>query len=192
MDNFNGGKFLVSIFAGFLAFFMFYFLITFMLGHLGVTPYGKFNKEYFGGKDRAITQALIKDNPEKYKVMLDEKTKFDNMFMTPWAGFMACILVGVIGGNFGVAASMVTASLLMLMLTSFGYLAGDPAKSFLIFVFIALSTIGGVTGQFISPLVKTFVKEQNEIDDAKRAEIRAKALEVEKEKEEEEKEDTKS
>lgn len=178
MNDFNGGRFFVSIFAGTVAFFMFYFLITFMLGHLGVTPHGKFMKEYFGGKDRAVTIELVKADPDKYQQMLDEKTKFDNMFITPWAGFMGCIIVGVIAGSYGVMAATVTA--ILLTFTFYGHLEGDPAKNLLVFVFIALSAIGGITGQYLSPLISKYVKDQNEIDDAKRAEIRAKALENEK------------
>ncbi len=89
-------KLFAAFFTGNLVFVFFYAGICWLVSRLDVTPYGRFVNTFFKGRDPKQAQAYIEAHKALFDRMLPEAVHFSNLVITPFAGFVMGIIMGLI------------------------------------------------------------------------------------------------
>lgn len=141
-----------TVFAGNLVFFFLSSLITWVLGALGVTPYGRFVKTFFKGRTREEAQAFIDANRDLLAQMLPDAMRFSNLVIMPFSSLVTGIVAGLIissahkegGVKRGIIWSLITIAPMAAFLV--GKAKGAPEVLAYLPLMAAAVALGGAIG----------------------------------------------
>ncbi|HBG47063.1 MAG TPA: hypothetical protein DDW94_08750 [Deltaproteobacteria bacterium] len=151
-----------AVFAGNMLFFFFYAGVAWALTFFNITPYGRFVAEFFKGRTKEAAKEHMEANRELFESMLKEASTFANLVLTPLAGFVMGVLIGVILSKN--RRSAIVWSLLAAAPVSIIFLvkSGGGLSSFIYLAFfLVVTALGGLFG---SSIVKKGPEEASDVN----------------------------